>query len=1641
MIPLKHKTFAGILLSAFLFSFIPSALSDSSSNSKDKQDLSQHYIPPGPGTTLSSLDPYKISPDENPLSAALKAQDMMDSLTYPLVNLDTQHSITANGLPRDYMDKVDEMSSEVKQMYNGIRNASSQVDSMKGQLKSNYEQFNGSPQTSQESEGLNSQSDAMAGKAGAMKATVQRMEQKVRDGSSAIDQMNSDLDQMAQNGQQTEKYYDQLTNHIKDASRQFEGMARTIKDQGLDAPEAFDQARKYFSDLQSYVEAHKPFTNQEINYVKNVKNYLRNNQEYLNKAGEDFGKIEKNLGDNEEYFHNAKVKPSAGAGSPLELQPPESSSGGCSSLTADEPDGGKGKGKGKPLMDQQTCQKTCRTVCKQEKKSGGSWCFSCPSGSPDTCYSHGGFPADVSWCKPGGICAQDPELYCQGFGAIGSNGEHLNCTNCKQAADDCWEKVPGTTNLTHCVQWCNDGICTYKGKYKLSDTPVKFMHCYECKKIPPPTCESLGWGSSTLNMCLKNCVGGECNAVKITVGQDGKPRAQDPNAPLNPGGPGGQNGENGGQCGGAGCGNGQNNGNPPNVTGQGGGTNNGGDQGNQPNPPPTDNPLGGDNSGGGGSVAGGGGKPKGEPGKTTEPSKTGEPGKTTGEPQKPPAKDPGNPKPNEPQAPNTQDKPKLPANPTTTPPDKWKVDFYNNLINGSKERIKTLKGYIQPGDGEGLKTMVRQDIEGEQKQIEEWEKKRDKALEEYNTQQKDYEDTKKYFENYYKTLPKKPSYAEEAKKRGEAYNLGKLKEANENLKTIVKEAKDSFDNRKKRIDDIDKEISRLKNENDNLSDTVTRGREGSEEAKKRTDDNNKRIEQLTKERIYYLNGLKKSQERYKEQIEKAKTEVRTALFRTDENARRKVEVVRIDEYYDMTMELKRRKLVQAERNKVFDSTKQSLENARQDAIKRGDTKEADKLKDQEDGIQRTQDKWNQMQDEQQAMLNNQIYETEKRNFDEWAGPTSEKSLTEQLNKYKNILNDKLKDTTLTADQKNGIQATIDGINDKLNNLANPQLGTQDIQTVDQTALRVANGAMDEGPEKSFTQLAFESIGEEALHNMNPFVAAKKSLAFGWGMVKGVGAAVKGLAELGYNVTVGTTTLLVQAAAMDVGLDGVFGTSALDSFNDVLTTGYNNANVDGLLKATMAAGAALDAKITELEKSKDIDWATAETGGHIVGENVVGPELAGAALGKVFTTAKAFIKGEEVATDVANATTKVEEAANAANKTEEAANAATKTEEAANTATKTEEAANAGKSTEKAVEEAGGTRPSENPEGKTPGTESKTPGENPAEEGTKSRGPPENAPPPEGKTPPVAPEFDNTKPLPDTGKTQVKRLDDSTLEKLEKKNGFRKDHAERMNEFAQKKDVYLIVRDGNPDSVPYFGNDEMMAKPMTSKAKTAKVGPDIGLVVDPTHPQQAGYWDQAITDAKSAGDMEKVDKLTKARNKALDAWQKYGDDMLHHGYQVNPKTGVIEYVETLPDGSTKVWKGVHGDYDLHGVYKANADGTIEHVSYGSGNNLDVNHVDTEGTALRSQLNDAITKGEKDFIQHGAQDDWIPDPNKVGNKVPDPPATVFFPDGRPPVTLNNAQEMKDFYEKVMGVKFPYSDEAVAASMKATAKAAAE
>lgn len=301
-----------------------------------------------------------------------------------------------------------------------------------------------------------------------------------------------------------------------------------------------------------------------------------------------------------------------------------------------------------------------------------------------------------------------------------------------------------------------------------------------------------------------------------------------------------------------------------------------------------------------------------------------------------------------------------------------------------------------------------------------------------------------------------------------------------------------------------------------------------------------------------------------------------------------------------------------------------------------------------------------------------------------------------------------------------------------------------------------------------------------------------------------------------------------------------------------------------------------------------------------------------------------------------------------------------------------------------------------------------------EKAPEARGPPTDKTPDGPKELEAAPLISGDQPLPVVAQRQ-QRLPRSHKKRLEKANGFRKDHSQKMHEFAQETDAFLIVRNGNPDSIKHMNNPNYMPKPMDSKAKTAIVGPHKGLVVDPTHQVQAKYFQDAIDTAKKAGDLDEAARIQARWDKSVETWDTYKDKMAAKGFTPNEKTGLIEYLDPV---TGKRWKGLHGDYDLHGLYKRNPDGGASRVGTGAGETLE------DGMAIRRQLNEKID-GRKDYVQHGAQDDWVPDPRYVPNKPPDPPATVFFPDGRPPVTLRTADEMKKFYQDEMGIKWEYPD----------------
>ncbi|MHC4224371.1 MAG: hypothetical protein ACYSUN_10305, partial [Planctomycetota bacterium] len=287
-------------------------------------------------------------------------------------------------------------------------------------------------------------------------------------------------------------------------------------------------------------------------------------------------------------------------------------------------------------------------------------------------------------------------------------------------------------------------------------------------------------------------------------------------------------------------------------------------------------------------------------------------------------------------------------------------------------------------------------------------------------------------------------------------------------------------------------------------------------------------------------------------------------------------------------------------------------------------------------------------------------------------------------------------------------------------------------------------------------------------------------------------------------------------------------------------------------------------------------------------------------------------------------------------------------------------------------------------------------------------------------PPEAGVWDRDKELPERppGSSGAKELSDRVAKRIEEDQGFREDHARKMYQCAQTLSCFLVVRNGNPISVPHFGQADCVPKDMTCKAKTMRVGEHAGLVVKPTHPKQAAAYAKAIREAEVAGDTARVAELQRALDRAKEAWSHYGQEMQDkHGYKVDEETGVILMPVTPEGGGPTEYRKIHGDYDMHGVFRV-TDGGCKRVDLGGGSA----ESNAATAKFREQLNRHICgENNKQMLRHGGQDDWI-----KPHKKPDPPVTVFFPDGRPPAVLRTPDDMRRFYESEMKIRWTYEDD---------------
>ncbi len=1255
-------------------------------------------------TALAPLEAYQTSPQEDPTIIALKIDDMIGSLSNPIVSLNQQDWSTRQ-LPQNMMSMADHMMASTDAMYADINGMYSDIDGMKAQLNQNYETYNNSEQTMELAQRFNALSDAMAERVAGMGKAVEGMKQRVDLDVGLIDGMFEMLEGISQKSQDTVAYHDQLTRHIKDVSAHFETMVKDLEAQGVGGSESVTQVRQYLNHLQEYLKGNKAYTTDEKRFLDEVKKYLQNSKDYLVKVLKDFAETLTGLKETEEFFRKAKID--TGMDRNISFAPEGAGADACA--------GAETKG----LSSLKDCAKDCHRVCRWKEKVNGQDCYECPSGSPDSCWDVGAWPDNHPWCQPGGPCYDDPMMYCVPFGTIGPNLEHLSCTNCKKRDDMCWQKVgDGTMTLTNCTMSCWDGECIYKGKYQENewDGKPELIHCYKCQTPPPPpTCEDLGWGYTWISDCKANCPEpGQCESVNTKV--PGAPQSPPNNNPPgnNPPGGGQQDGQ-GGQGG------------QPAGGGQSEGTQSGGEQtaggdstGNKPNPPTGSSQQ----PGGGGTVAGG---DQGNPTGGGEPGQTPEAGKEQKSPQ-----EPNTTQPRQPQQPNTGDKPKPPEQPLK-PPDNPEIAFYRRWLAETEESMKIREKIIaDEHEGEYTKEEAQRQLDSMTRERDYLKKRVEEEEQKERDRQRQADEQRQREEEYVRTRPRTESFGDQMRRKEREWKLKRLKETTDALRNKLREMKDVLTGRRERLDRIDREIAQLETENQYFTESGNSGNLDSDFTKTRIKQNQDRINDLKRMRNELAKKLREVQRQFDEELQRLKTDYQRALWSVDVNSRRRAEAGRIDEYFERYNELQRREQIRELRRQTYEEMIKGMEAAAADAAAHGDSSRAEDLKRQIENMKRSEAEWDATQERQIETIKEQIRELEIRNGYEGVGPSSAQELKQKLGEYEKIFQDQMADTqkaiddleklgTRTSEQetqlqqlrsrRDGLRGAVDGVQAKKAELdRNSALTDEERQRVYDSTTRVAAGAMDQDADKSFLRLAAESIAEEAVHNMNPYVMAKKSLAFGVGVVQGVGSAVAGLAQLGWEAI----DILGEAAAVDLGFEngGIFGTENLDALNNAISTVSSNSNFDGVIKMVVAAGGALDAELKELEKG-DIDWNTAKFGGRVSGE-IIGNELTGAAVGKAVTA----LKGAEEVNEVARGVEAVEEAATAGRATEEVGEAVTTGErvgEGASAGTKTaklepfeppgtatvDEAASAGSAAGKAEDVPVGSAPRETPPARGP----------------------------------------------------------------------------------------------------------------------------------------------------------------------------------------------------------------------------------------------------------------------------------------------------------------------------------------------------
>lgn len=220
--------------------------------------------------------------------------------------------------------------------------------------------------------------------------------------------------------------------------------------------------------------------------------------------------------------------------------------------------------------------------------------------------------------------------------------------------------------------------------------------------------------------------------------------------------------------------------------------------------------------------------------------------------------------------------------------------------------------------------------------------------------------------------------------------------------------------------------------------------------------------------------------------------------------------------------------------------------------------------------------------------------------------------------------------------------------------------------------------------------------------------------------------------------------------------------------------------------------------------------------------------------------------------------------------------------------------------------------------------------------------------------------------------------------FEKATGMWGWHLEGWMKWAKNNKALVVLRAGNPESLPYHFDELVNGKVVDVKWKTAKAGPHTGLVVVPENAKLP--------------DIQKLQKL---------------------GYKFKPPAapnGVPQPGSLLigPDG-----RAFCGDVDKMGIYKVDAKGhATPHPDWAAYN---------DNPALRQKLQSEVYKGGPEMDQHGGQDFFQVGVDGSGKPImgrqPEPGEKFTIVDPQGSVFVVNLSQLKALYHQY-GIPWPYN-----------------